>query len=57
MKNGFYLIGKDNENTNTYCFGIRTDRFDTLKQAEKEKEIQYHENMGLDIDIQILEVD
>lgn len=57
MEKGFYLIGCDKENSKTYIFGIDKKRFDTLEQAEAEQEKEYHENMGIDLDIQILEVE
>ena len=58
MKKGFYIIGKDKENSEVFNFGIDILRFDTLEQAkEKKGNLEDEQFPYVDCDIQILEVE
>ena len=56
MKKGFYLIGKDKENSKTFVLGLNPERFDTFKQAEKRQEVLMLELLNDSVKIEILEV-
>jgi len=58
LKKGFYVIGKDVENSKTFIFGIESKRFDTLLEDENEKDKIEDENFPyVNVETQILEVE
>ena len=50
LKKGFYVIGRDKENSKTFNLGIDKKWFATLKEAEEEQD-------SIDLDMQHLEVE
>ena len=57
LKKGFYVIGRDVENSKTFLFGTDLKVFKTLKEAEIEKGLIDDENFPyVDIETDILEV-
>ena len=59
LEKGFYVIGRDKENSKSYILGSEFKRFDTCEEAEEEKSIAEDESIfgGVETDIQILEVE
>ena len=55
LKKGFYVIGRDRENSKTFIFGIESKRFDTLVEAENSKDISDELYAYENVETQILD--
>lgn len=57
LEKGFYVIGRDKENSKTFILGSDVKRCDTLEEAEKEQEATELEMLGNEVETKILKVE